>query len=124
MTPEQLKTQIRLAFVPREYFGPITACSCEECTAIREKLRHQCWDHIPAEFIDFTGSPTLLEPAAFAAFVPAYMVRALDSGQASVVLEFTVYSLCPSYRDDDNEQADIEDQHRMPSLRQRAQAMN
>jgi hypothetical protein len=101
MVAQELRDQIREAFPAAPFYGPITPCDCEECLDIREGLRHKQWDQVSAAFLDFTCSPTLLTPEAFHAFLPAYLLRALDdlSGR-TVVLEFTVYSLCP---DDDEE---------------------
>lgn len=105
MTNQELRDQIRLAFPATQFDGPITPCECAECTDLRKELRHKRWDEISAAFLDFTCSPTLLTPEAFQAFLPAYLHRALDhlSGDSpddlgfdSVVVEFTVYCLCPS----------------------------
>src|ERR1700730_2045732 len=107
MTAQQLRDQIRLAFPATQFYGPITSCDCEECTDIREELRHKRWDEISIAFLDRTCSPTLLTPEAFNAFLPAYLLRALDDlSEYSVVVEFTVYSLCPNDPDEDAEQED------------------
>lgn len=96
MVAQQLRDQIREAFPATEFCGPITTCDCQECTDIREELRHKRWDEISTAFLDFTCSPMLLTPEAFNAFLPAYLLRALDDlGRYSAVVEFTVYSLCP-----------------------------
>ncbi len=93
---EGIRDQIRTAFPSTPYYGPITACVCDECKEIREALWHKRWDEVPTAFIDLTCSPTLLTPEAFRAFVAAYMIRGLDDLIGDrVVLEFTVYSLCP-----------------------------
>ncbi len=95
---EQLREQIRLAFPATQYFGPITPCDCDECSEIRDGLNHKQWDEVPQEFLDFTGNPTLLTPEAFVAFLPAYLLRALDDlNPHGAVLGLTVYSLtlCP-----------------------------
>jgi|HubBroStandDraft_1064217.scaffolds.fasta_scaffold53384_3 hypothetical protein len=97
MADEQLRNQIRQAFPPAQFYGPITPCDCEECTDIRDGLRHKRWDEISTQFLDFTCSPVLLTPEAFHAFLPAYLLRGLDDlGGDTVVREFTVYSLCPN----------------------------
>src|ERR1700733_9291914 len=93
---DRIRDQIRGAFPSMEYHGPITSCDCDECKEIREALWHKRWDEVPTSLIDLTCSPTLLTPEAFRAFLPAYMLRALDNlMDERVVLEFTVYSLCP-----------------------------
>jgi hypothetical protein len=97
MSAQQLRNQIRQAFPATEFYGPITACDCEECTHIRNELRHKRWDEISAGFLDLTCSATLLTPEAFNTFLPAYLLRALDNlSRHNVVTEFTVYSLCPN----------------------------
>jgi hypothetical protein len=96
MSAQQVKDQIREAFPATRFDGPITACDCEECTHIREELRHKRWDEISTGFLDSTCSPMLLTPEAFRAFLPAYLLRALDDlSWHSVVVHFTVHSLCP-----------------------------
>ena len=47
----------------------------------------------------------LLTPEAFTAFLPAYMLRALDDlSPHAVVAEFTVYGLCPSDLEENGEE--------------------
>jgi hypothetical protein len=116
MAAQQLRDQIREAFPATRFDGPITSCDCEECTNIREELRHKRWDEISTAFLDSTCSPMLLTPEAFHAFLPAYLLRALDDlSPHSVVVEFTVYSLCPD-KSDQNGQGE--------RLSQRARLMN
>ena len=78
MDAQKVRNQIREAFPATQFDGPITSCDCEECTHIREELRHTRWDEISTAFLDLTCSPTLLTPEAFHAFLPAYLLRALD----------------------------------------------
>jgi hypothetical protein len=93
---EEVLNEIRAAFPAKPFFGTVTSCDCEECDAISEGLRHRSWDEVPGAFLDLTCSPVLLTPAAFQAFLPAYMLRGLDdlAGESNV-LEFTVYCLSP-----------------------------
>jgi hypothetical protein len=87
------------------FYGPITSCGCEECTHISEELRHKRWDEISPAFLNFTCSPTLLTPKAFNAFLPAYLLLALNGfSRHSVAGDFTVYSLCPNDGDDNGQQ--------------------
>jgi hypothetical protein len=97
MAAQELRDQIREAFPATQFYGPVTSCDCEECTHIREELRHKRWDEISTTFLDFTSSPTLLTPEAFNAFLPAYLLRALDDLDRHS--EFTVYCLCPDNED-------------------------
>jgi hypothetical protein len=60
----------------------------------------------------FTCSPALLTPEAFNAFLPAYLLRALDDlPEHCAVVEFTVYSLCPNQPEENgqDERRDYED---------------
>jgi hypothetical protein len=99
--PEHLRDAIRSAFPPSPFYGRVTDCECEECSGIARTLAGKSWDEVPAEFIDSTCSPVLLTPAAFQAFVAAWLVRSLDfPDRRSAVVEFTVYSLCPPDPDD------------------------
>jgi hypothetical protein len=102
---EQLREEIRQAFPPSVFEGPATDCKCEECTEIRNAPAHKRRDEVPDFFLDFTRSPTLFTPQAFAAFLPAYLLRALDDLEGrTVVLEFTTYCLSPYDSDGDVEQ--------------------
>jgi len=94
---EQLREQIRQAFPATRYYGTVTTCDCDECSEIREGLNRKQWDEVPQEFLASTGNPTLLTPEAFVAFLPAYLLRALDDlSPHGAVSGLTVYSLTPS----------------------------
>lgn len=94
---DQLRKQIREAFPPAIFHGSVTTCDCQECLDLRAGLNIKRWDEVPIPLLDFTCSPTLLTVEAYQAFLPAYMLRGLDDlNDERVVLEFTVYSLCPS----------------------------
>ncbi|HWY48036.1 MAG TPA: DUF6714 family protein [Bryobacteraceae bacterium] len=117
----RVRNEIRATFPSKQYYGPITACDCDESKEIREELWHKRWDEIPTAFLDLTCSPTLLTPEAFQAFVPAYMLRGLDDLIGDrVVLEFTVYSLCPDAEPD----KDTAKQVKETRLRARAKMMS
>src|SRR5438445_124700 len=97
MNAQQLTQDIRSAFDPVVSTGPITSCNCDECLAIQRELENKRWDEVPNEFVDFTLSPTLLSPRAFVAFLPAYLLRALnDLSRRGRVLEFTISCLSPT----------------------------
>jgi hypothetical protein len=64
---DRIRKKIRAAFPSTQYYGPITACDCDECKGIREQLSHKRWDEISMAFLDLTCSPTLLTPEAFQA---------------------------------------------------------
>jgi hypothetical protein len=91
MTAPELRDQIRQAFPATPFDRPITICDCDECMDFRMELPHKRWDEISTAFLDFTCSPVLPTPEAFTAFLPAYLLRALDDlSQGIVVTEFTV----------------------------------
>ncbi len=108
MIAQELRNQIRQAFPATQFCGPITPCECEECMDIREGLRHKQWDQIPAAFIELTCNLTLLTPEAFQAFLPAYLLRALDdlSGDG-IVVHLAVHCLCPNKNPDDGKAVHI-----------------
>jgi len=125
MDARQLRNQIRVAFPAVPFYGLVTSCDCEECAEIRDGLLHKRWDEISPAFIDRTCSPTLLTPEAFSAFVPAYLLRALDDlREFSVVVEFTVYSLCPNEPDEDDPEPDITREKEVSHCLERARLMN
>ena len=123
MDAQELTNQIRRAFSATPFDGPITICECDECTQMRKELRHKRWDEISNAFLDFTCSPVLLTPEAFAAFLPAYMLRALDDlSPHAVVAEFTVYSLCPNDPEESGEE-NSSNEYKVSSLLQCAGLM-
>jgi hypothetical protein len=100
----ELRNQIREAFPAEPFHGLVTLCDCEECTHMRNELGAKRWDEISTKFLDFTCSPTLLTVDAKRAFLPAYLLRALDDlNVRAVVVEFTVYSISPGDSDWDGE---------------------
>jgi hypothetical protein len=62
-------------------------------------LKGRSWSDIPNDFIDeHSGDLVLLTHEAFAAFLPAWIVRSLDEHNGSaLVLELTVYALRPGH---------------------------
>jgi len=67
------------------------------------------WEQVPASFVDFnSGSLPLMEPGALVQFVPAWLLRSLDTlSDESVVAEFTMYFFCPGNADEGWDQARI-----------------
>jgi hypothetical protein len=119
MVAQDLQNQIREAFPPTHFEGPVTACDCEECREIREALRNKRWDQVPADFFDLTCSPTLLTPEAFHAFLPAYLLRAInDLNTPSILVEFSVYSLSPGGDEDDGDDRSRLSRTPSPAVRQ------
>lgn len=90
------------AFPPEPFYGRISAYECDEGLALTKELPGKRWDEIPATFVDFnSGSLPLLEPRALVAFLPAWLIRSMETiGNKSVLAEFTMYFLCPGNSDD------------------------
>lgn len=106
MTESELREEIRATFPSETFHGTVTECKCEECTDISTYLRGRAWTDVSDEFVRLTCSPNLLTNEAFHAFVPAYLLRALDglTERHDVVLEFTIYNLTPPYFHEDEEE--------------------
>lgn len=95
---EDFRGRLVRAFPPAPFFGTVSgSCECDECVALRLNLPGKRWDEVPTEFIDFnSGSLPLLLPHALVAFLPAYLLRSMETlDQEGVVAEFTMYFLCP-----------------------------
>jgi hypothetical protein len=119
------ENQISKSFPATQFYGSIPSCDCAECTHVREELRPKRWDQISTTFLDFTCSPTLLTPEAFNALLPAYLLRTLDDlDRHSVVVEFTVYSLCPDKPEKHGQEEQGGHEDKLSRLVQRAGLMN
>lgn len=95
---EAFRRRLIQAFPPRPFSGDVAGnCLCDECSALRLHLPGRRWDEVSSDFIDFnSGSLPLLLPDALVAFLPAYLMRAMETlDQGSVLAEFTMYFLCP-----------------------------
>lgn len=95
---EDFRERLILAFPPRPFGGQVsTHDECDEGIALRKELPGKRWDEIPAAFVDFnSGSLPLLEASALVAFLPAWLLRSMETiGDESVLAEFTMYFLCP-----------------------------
>jgi hypothetical protein len=105
MTPDSSKVWARIAaaFPAVLPLQPITACDCEECQDVRASLGHLSWSGILAPAIDkHFGSLPLLTDEAFHALLPAFLFHALaDINHRNKVLEWTLYSLCGRYEEDE-----------------------
>ena len=98
-----LQQAITLAFPPTVFQGLVTSADNEEWAEeidddldLRDNLQSHTWNEIAVEVIDRqAGGLPLLTPEAFAAFIPAWLMRSLDgfSGE-NEVREFTVYEFC------------------------------
>ena len=76
---------------------------CDDGIHLRRELSGKRWDELSAEVV-FDGSVAvpLLEPNALSAFLPAWLIRSTETSDQEdpIVLEFTLYSLCPGDEDD------------------------
>ena len=102
---EGLRQRLRRAFPPAPFYGLVsTHDECDEGIALRQELPGKSWNEIPAAFVDFnSGSLPLLEPRALVAFLPAWLLRSLETASdedESVLAEFTMYFLCPGSEDE------------------------
>jgi hypothetical protein len=98
-----LRQAITLAFPPAVFLGVVTPADNEDWAEeidddldLRDNLGSRAWNELAAQFIDRqAGGLPLLTPEAFAAFLPAWLMRSLDglSGD-NKVREFTVYEFC------------------------------
>lgn len=100
-----IRAQIVEAFPPVPFYGVITpaddqpwAEEIDDDLDLRDHLYGQAWTSIAAEFIDrHFGGLVLMEPEAFATFVPAWLSRGLDHPDATnLVRAFAVYAFCPN----------------------------
>lgn len=94
---EEYRRKLIRAFPPQPFHGLVSSHDeCDEGIALRKKLPGRRWDEIPVDFVDFnSGSLPLLEPAALIAFLPAWLLRSMETlWDESVLSEFTMYFLC------------------------------
>jgi hypothetical protein len=102
MDINSVKEQIANAFLPVPFEGPVTSVDGEpfsdeidDALSLYEQLRGRDWTSVEPSFVDFQycGLP-LLTDAAFVAFIPAWLARALDfPGADNIVREFVLYCL-------------------------------
>src|SRR4051812_35742773 len=99
----EFRQRLAVAFPPQPFHGAVSNHDeCEDGIALRQELPGKRWDEVPAAFIDFnSGSLPLLEPNAMVAFLPAWLLRSMETvGDNSVLAEFTMYFLCPGNVDE------------------------
>jgi len=100
---EEFRQRLIRAFPPRPFHGLVSSHNeCDEGVSLCRELTGKRWGEIPAAFVDDnSGSLPLLEPAALVAFLPAWLLRSMETLQdESVVAEFTMYFLCPGSEDE------------------------
>jgi hypothetical protein len=92
------------AFPPLPFSGLIsTDDECDDGIHLRRELSGKQWDELSPEVL-FHGSVglPLLEPAALIAYLPAWLLRSMETSDLDdlIVLEFTLYFLCPGNEDE------------------------
>lgn len=94
---DELQRRIRSAFPPEHFLGTITVgCECDECKELARVLLNQKWDELSEETMQAQfGSLPLLSSEAWAAFLPAWLMRSLDDLYAAdqKFREWTLYDL-------------------------------
>ncbi len=95
----RLKTEIRAAFTGRTCppVDRIALHECEECAELRTAFAGITWTAVPDSLIELhPNSLPLFAPAAFAYYLPAYLLYALDHfSPDALASEMTVYSVAP-----------------------------
>jgi hypothetical protein len=100
---EDFRQRLVRAFPPRPFYGRVsTHDECDEGIALLKELPGKCWDEIRTAFVDSnSGSLPLLDASALVAFLPAWLLRAMETVRdESVLAEFTMYFLCPGSEDE------------------------
>jgi len=97
---QHFKNRLQHAFPPAAFYGLVSSHDeCDEGIDLRQELPGKRWDEVSPAFIDFnSGSLYLLESDAIVAFLPAWLLRSLETltdENRSVLAEFTMYFLCP-----------------------------
>jgi hypothetical protein len=92
------------AFPPLPFDGLVsTHDDCDDGIHLRRELSGKRWDQLSPKVL-FHGSIglPLLEPSALVAFLPAWLLRSMETSNLDdpIVLELTLYFLCPGGEDD------------------------
>ena len=121
----EFREKLIRAFPPQPFYGVVsTHHECNEGIALRQELPGRRWDEIPAAFMDFNpGSLPLLEPDGLVAFLPAWLLRSMETfGHHSVLLELTMYFLCPGNEDEGWDEKGIAEMVSLFNVAQRCRA--
>ena len=103
MNFEEFKQDLIRAFPPGPFYGLVsTHDECDDGIDLRRMLPGKRWDEVPADFIDFNSAPLpLMEHRALVAFLPAWLLRAMERlVEGSVLSEYTMYFFCPGSEDE------------------------
>jgi hypothetical protein len=100
---DEYRQNLMRAFPPRPFDGFIsTHDECDDGIHLRANLPGKRWDELSPDVL-FHGSIALplLETGALVAFLPAWLLRSMETfDKDSIVLEFTLYFLCPGSEDE------------------------
>jgi len=94
----EFRKRLLEAFPPEPFYGLVsTHDECDEGIAVHRESPGKRWDEVPIAFVDNNSlSLPLLDKCALLAFLPAWLLRSVEKfDQDNLVLEFTVYFLCP-----------------------------
>ena len=108
---EQYRRKLIDVFPPLPFKGLVsTHDECDDGIHLRRELLGKRWDELSPEVL-FHGSIglSLLEPSALIAFLPAWILRSLETSNLDdpIVLEFTLYFLCPGNEGDGWDESEI-----------------
>ena len=111
------------AFPLRPFDGLVsTHDECDDGIHLRRELFGKRWDELSPEVL-FHGSIglPLLEPSALISFLPAWLLRSMEDSDLDhpIVLEFTLYFLCPGDEDDGWDEKSIAEMVGLFNARQR-----
>jgi hypothetical protein len=100
---QDFRQRLLNAFPPHPFQGLVSSHDeCDDGIHLRRELLGKQWDDLSPEVL-FHGSIALplLEPDALVCFLPAWLLRSMQTfGEDSIVLEFTLYFLCPGNDED------------------------
>jgi hypothetical protein len=120
---EQYRRRLMDDFPPLPFNGVVsTHDECDDGIHLRRELSGKRWDELSHEVL-FHGSIALplLEPDALVAFLPAWLLRSLETSALDdpIVLEITLYFLCPGSEDEGWDETSINDLIRLFNSAQR-----
>ena len=100
VTPDEIRAAVWSAFSPvrRPPEAQIALHQCDECADLRATFRDLNWAKVPAATLEENfGKLPLFSPMAYAYFLPAWLLYAIDHPSTdAIVTEFLVYDLAPT----------------------------
>jgi hypothetical protein len=87
----ELLDSLQRAFPQRAVVGPIAPHDCDECAGIRAELTGKPWGEVESGFVDQSADILpLLCPEAYAAYLPAWLRRAVVDPDGDVAFMLLV----------------------------------